>query len=157
MEGCEDSFTTGYPSGFPFHDLHVKLEELTFVPGAPPNLYRFALVQAINAAAKHASPVILEPLMRLSMQVDAAHLRPLLADLSNKRRGTVVSLNQNKHIASLEAEAPLRVIIALLFCYDSNITHALLRSCLATRTICGASPRAQASSPWSLSTIARLC
>jgi hypothetical protein len=47
MLGADDSFSTGYPPGFPFDDLNVEVKSVSYENGAPTSLYRIAIVKVI--------------------------------------------------------------------------------------------------------------
>jgi len=47
--------------------------------------------------------------MELKLQVDSAHLRSVMSDLTGRRRGQVTKLSQDKHIKLVDAKAPLKV------------------------------------------------
>lgn len=54
-QGAEDAFSTGYPSGFPFHNLHVEVVAVDWEPGTTPHAYRVALVQ-VSDPPYHMAP-----------------------------------------------------------------------------------------------------
>lgn len=39
-EGAKDAFANGVPSGFPFHDLNVKVIDVQYTSGNSPSTYR---------------------------------------------------------------------------------------------------------------------
>lgn len=66
----------------------------------------------LKKAAAAAGPVILEPVMRLQLEVDSAHLRAVLSDLTGRRRGAIDELSQDKHFKQVDARVPLKVFVS---------------------------------------------
>jgi len=110
-QGAIDAFSNGCPSGFPFHELLVEISEFEMTLGTPVNTIRNAMFQAIVQTAANADPILLEPIMQISIQVDEAQLRNVLSDLTGRRRGEVNDLSQDKHQKYLKGKAPLKELL----------------------------------------------
>jgi len=56
--------------------------------------------------------------MKLEIEVDSAHVRQVMNDLSHRRRGAVLEFAQENHLKRLSAKAPLKVRELLSFLFD---------------------------------------
>mgnify|MGYP001757027991 FL=1 len=69
-----------------------------------------------KAAAKKASPIILEPIMKVVVTSPEASLGDVMGDI-NRRRGKILNQNNVRNIVVLECEVPL----SELFGYSTQL------------------------------------
>lgn len=74
-------------------------------------MYKLILLKAVLSIAKDAGPQILEPIMKVQITTDGAYLRSLLQDLTNRRRGQIDFINQDRHLKVIDAHVPLKELI----------------------------------------------
>ncbi|MBO4300370.1 MAG: elongation factor G [Desulfovibrio sp.] len=108
LEGVRDALQCGELTGFPLEDVAVTLtgvqrqEGVTTVPGC-----RMAAGQALRKAVASASPVALEPVMRVEITVPEDFLGPAIS-LFTTRNGKVDNMEERNGFKSLRGTAPLR-------------------------------------------------
>jgi elongation factor G len=108
-EGAREAAEAGVLEGYPLQDLEVTLAGAVWREGASkPFAYKVATADAVRAAAAKASPVLLEPVMRVEVVTPGEHLGAVIGGL-DARRGTVVDVaDRGAAVKVVEAEAPLR-------------------------------------------------
>jgi elongation factor G len=108
-EGAREAADSGVLQGFPLQDVEVVLTAATWREGASrPFAYKIATADAVRAAAARASPVLLEPIMKLELTVPNDHLGGVIGAV-DARKGTILDVaERGAAIKVIEAEAPLR-------------------------------------------------
>jgi elongation factor G len=102
-QACE----TGVLAGYPLVDVVIRLTGGRFVEGESTEMgFRNAAVNALWDGAKHAKPVLLEPVMAVEISVPADFLGDVNGHL-NSRRGRVLGMEQRKGGHNVHAEVPL--------------------------------------------------
>ena len=103
VEQCEKGVLAGYPfvdvaatvHFGKFHD--VDSDEFSF---------KLASRQAFRLAVRNARPALLEPILKVDIEVPARFLGDISGDL-NSRRGRIMTMNQEGDLAHIEAQVPL--------------------------------------------------
>ena len=102
-ECCQKGVLAGYPMVFLKATLYdgsyhpVDSSEMAFKTAAG-----LAYKELINA-----SPVILEPIGLLKVTIPDANMGDIMSDISSKRRGTVMGMNAEGGMQTVEAEVPI--------------------------------------------------
>ena len=78
--------------------------------------FKVAGSMAIREAVKKAAPVVLEPMMKVEVEVPEDFLGDVIGDL-NSRRGNIEGMNSETGIAKVDAQVPL----AKMFGYATDI------------------------------------
>ena len=105
--GIRDAAKAGVLAGYPLTNLHVTiLDGAAHVKDSNDMAFRLAAEEAFRQAVRAASPVLLEPVMRVECTVPADHQGDLLGDL-NRRRGRIVALGDKLGACLISAEVPL--------------------------------------------------
>ncbi|HSM92281.1 MAG TPA: elongation factor G [Anaeromyxobacteraceae bacterium] len=108
-DGAREAADAGVLQGFPLQDVEVTLTGASWREGASkPFAYKVATADAVRAAAARARPVLLEPIMRLELNVPNEHLGGVIGAL-DARKGTILDVaERGAALKVVEAEAPLR-------------------------------------------------
>jgi elongation factor G len=106
--GAREAAESGVLEGHPLQDVEVTLLSATWREGASqPFAYKVAVADAVRAAATKASPVLLQPVMRLEVLTPGEYLGPVLGTL-DARRGTVLDVSdRGLAVKAITAEAAL--------------------------------------------------
>ena len=108
LEGLADALQSGPSTGWPVVDVLVTLtgatrqEGLTTVPGC-----RMAAGMALREALSKASPMTLEPIMRVEISIPDAFIGASIS-LFNSRQGNVEDMEDREGQKILRGTAPLR-------------------------------------------------
>lgn len=105
--GVLEAMDAGILAGFPMADVRVTLLEGAVREDDPtPLAFKIAGALAFKEAAVKASPVLLEPVMRLEVTVPDAYLGDVVGDV-NARRGRVEGMEIRAGARVVKAFAPL--------------------------------------------------
>ena len=107
VEGVRDAATSGILAGYPMRDIKVTLRDGKHHPVDSSDVaFRQAGAMAFEAAVEKASPVFLEPIMRVQITVPEAFVGAVTGDL-NARRSEIRNMVQRGQYRVLTAEIPL--------------------------------------------------
>jgi elongation factor G len=73
--------------------------------------FKLAGIQAMRQALADASPVLLEPIMTVTLSVPDAHVGDVIGDL-NSRRGRPQGMEPNGAMTEIKAEVPMSEMLA---------------------------------------------
>jgi elongation factor G len=106
-DGVREAITTGVLAGYPIDDVSVALYDgSSHDVDSSEVAFKIAASMAFREAARRASPVLLEPVMRVEVVVPEAHMGDIIADL-NGRRGKVNSMEAHGGTQIVNARVPL--------------------------------------------------
>ena len=106
-EGVRDAVSSGPLGGYPMLNIKVTLLDGKHHPVDSSDIaFRRAGSMAFEAAVKNASPVFLEPIMRVQVSAPEAFLGAVTGDL-NARRAEIRDMQHRGHYRVLTAEIPL--------------------------------------------------
>ncbi|EAM51551.1 Elongation factor G, C-terminal [Crocosphaera watsonii WH 8501] len=112
-EACDSGIIAGYP----LIDVKVSLVDGSFHDVDSSEMaFKIAGSMAIRDAVKKASPILLEPMMEVEVEVPEDFLGDVIGDL-NSRRGNIEGMNTEDGLAKLSANVPL----AEMFGYATDI------------------------------------
>ena len=116
-QGVRDAATCGPLAGYPMLNVKVSLLDGKHHPIDSSDMaFQQAGAIAFNSAAEKASPVFLEPIMRLSISTPEEYLGAITGDL-NARRAEIRDMSQRGSYRVLLADAPL----AEMFGYSTQL------------------------------------
>lgn len=116
-DGIRDGLLTGVVANYSLVDVRVRIIGGSYHDQESTEMaFRTAGNMALRAAAKDATPVILEPIMSLEIILPAEHLGDVLNDIS-ARRGHVHDMISRETVQVVHAKLPL----AELFGYSTAI------------------------------------
>ena len=106
-KGVIEAMEKGVLAGYPLVDMKVTVYDGSFHEVDSSELaFKIAGSIALQAAAKKAAPVLLEPIMRLELVVPEEFMGQAIGDLSS-RRGRVVSTDVRGNMRVINAQVPL--------------------------------------------------
>ena len=110
-EGVTDAFTRGPLLGYPVVDVSVTLTDGGYVEGdSNAASFRAAASMGMMEALEAASPVLLEPTMRVEVLVPEDFTGHVVSDL-NGRRGRILGMEQRQQFQAIDAEVPLAEMV----------------------------------------------
>jgi elongation factor G len=102
-EGIREALSTGVLAGYPVDDVAITLYDGSFHEVDSSEMaFKIAGSMAFKEAARHAGPVLLEPVMKVEVVVPEEYMGDIMGDLS-ARRG---------HIGSMEARGGTQIVNA---------------------------------------------
>ncbi|MGD1917801.1 MAG: elongation factor G [Pleurocapsa sp.] len=116
-QGVKQTCESGILSGYPLIDIKVTLVDGSYHDVDSNEMaFKVAGSMAIREAVKLASPVVLEPMMKVEVEVPEDFLGDVIGDL-NSRRGNIEGMNSDTGKAKIDAQVPL----AKMFGYATDI------------------------------------
>jgi elongation factor G len=106
-QGMKEACETGYLAGYPLVDLKATLVDGSFHEVDSSEMaFKIAGSMALKEAVKKADPVILEPIMKVEVEVPEDFLGAVMGDLIS-RRGQIEGQQAEQGIAKVTAKVPL--------------------------------------------------
>ena len=116
-QGVKEACESGIVSGYPLIDIKVTLVDGSYHEVDSNEMaFKLAGSMAIRDAVMKASPVLLEPTMKVEVEVPEDFLGDVMGDL-NSRRGNIEGMNSEDGQAKVSAKVPL----AEMFGYATDI------------------------------------
>ncbi|HEY9770100.1 MAG TPA: elongation factor G [Coleofasciculaceae cyanobacterium] len=116
-QGVKQTCESGILSGYPLIDIKVTLVDGSYHDVDSNEMaFKVAGSMAIRDAVNRAAPVVLEPMMKVEVEVPEDFLGDVIGDL-NSRRGNIEGMNSESGIAKIDAQVPL----AKMFGYATDI------------------------------------
>jgi elongation factor G len=105
-KGIIEAMDKGVLAGYPFEGLKVSLTDGSYHNVDSSEMaFKIAGSLAFKQAVMNASPVLLEPVLELEIQVDKEHVGDVMGDL-NSRRGRVLGMDSNSRREIIRAQVP---------------------------------------------------
>lgn len=116
-EGMKEACESGILAGYPVIDLKVTLVDGSYHDVDSSEMaFKIAGSMAIKDAVMKASPVLLEPKMKVEVEAPEEFLGDVMGDL-NSRRGQIEGMGTDEGLAKVTAQVPL----AEMFGYATDI------------------------------------
>ncbi|MCY7332957.1 MAG: elongation factor G [Pseudanabaena sp. CAN_BIN31] len=117
-QGMKEACESGILAGYPVIDLKATLVHGSFHDVDSSEMaFKIAGSMAIKEAVMKAGPVLLEPMMKVAVEVPEAYVGDVIGDL-NSRRGQIESMETDEQgISKVESKVPL----AAMFGYATDI------------------------------------
>ncbi len=116
-KGIKEACESGIIAGYPLIDVKVTLIDGSYHDVDSSEMaFKIAGSMAIRDGVKKANPVLLEPLMKVEVEVPENYLGDVIGDL-NSRRGHIEGMDSEEGIAKVTAKVPL----AQMFGYATDI------------------------------------
>ncbi|MDA1195803.1 MAG: elongation factor G [Planctomycetota bacterium] len=106
-KGVRETCAHGVVAGYPFVDVRAIVHFGKYHDvDSDEHSFKLAASSAFRLAVKAARPVLLEPVMHVTIEVPSRFMGDISGDL-NTRRGRIQGMNQEGDTAIIEAEVPL--------------------------------------------------
>ena len=107
-KGLRNAVQKGVLAGYPLVGLKATLYDGSYHPVDSNDMaFQTAARLAYQDGIPKAKPTILEPIGLLKVTIPDANLGDIMSDISSKRRGTVLGMNAEDGMQTVEAEVPL--------------------------------------------------
>jgi len=119
-KGCEEAMQTGVLAGYPMEDVDVTLYDGSYHDVDSNEMaFKLAASMGFKEACRKASPSILEPLMKVEVEVPEDYMGDVIGDL-NRRRGQVNNMGDRAGNKIVDAYVPL----SEMFGYSTDLRSA---------------------------------
>ncbi len=109
-KGVREALDRGVLAGFPVIDISAEVYDGKYHSVDSDEMsFRMAGIQSLRAAADSLRPILLEPVMRVTVTVPADHLGDVMGDI-NSKRGRVLGMEGEGNLRSVTAEVPMAEI-----------------------------------------------
>ena len=116
-QGIQGALQAGVLAGYPVVDVKVTLYDGSFHEVDSSELaFKIAGSMAFKEACKKATPVILEPIMKVSVMVPEEYMGDVIGDIT-ARRGNILGMEPRNGISQIDANVPL----SEMFGYATNL------------------------------------
>jgi elongation factor G len=106
-KGFEESMANGVLAGYPIEDVEIRLYDGSFHDVDSNEMaFKLAASMGFKEAAREANPTILEPLMKVEVEVPEEFMGDVIGDL-NRRRGQVNNMGDRAGNKIVDAFVPL--------------------------------------------------
>lgn len=117
QKGIEEAMEAGVQAGFPVVDVKVRLYDGSFHEVDSSEMaFKIAASMGFKDGMKKASPVILEPIMKVEVVVPEEYMGDVMGDL-NSRRGRVEGMDSRGNTQVINSYVPLKE----MFGYATNL------------------------------------
>jgi elongation factor G len=111
-KGVREAMESGVVAGYPVQGVRVRLYDGAFHSVDSSEIaFKLAGVQAMKHALEQADPVLLEPIMLVTLSVPEAHVGDVIGDL-NSRRGRPQGMEPVGAMTEIKAEVPMAEMLA---------------------------------------------
>jgi len=119
-KGCAETMSNGVLAGYPMEDMDITLYDGSYHDVDSNEMaFKLAASMAFKEGCRKARPVILEPLMKVEVEVPEDYMGDVIGDL-NRRRGQVNNMSDRSGNKIVDAFVPL----AEMFGYSTDLRSA---------------------------------
>ncbi len=120
QSGVREAADGGVLAGYPMVDVRATLTDGSYHEVDSSEMaFKIAGSMAFKAAAEHAGPVLLEPMMKVEVVTPDQYMGDVIGDL-NARRGRIVAMEQRAALRIVQAEVPLSEMFGYVTALRSN-------------------------------------
>ncbi|MCL2638433.1 MAG: elongation factor G [Oscillospiraceae bacterium] len=106
-QGIQGAMMAGVTAGYPVVDVKVTLYDGTYHDVDSSEMaFKIAGSMAFKEAMQKASPIILEPIMKVSVLVPEDYMGDVIGDISS-RRGNILGMDDKNGVKQVDANVPL--------------------------------------------------
>lgn len=106
-KGLQEAIVNGVVAGFPVVDLKVRFYDgKSHEVDSSEMAFKIAASMCFKKGVQEASPILLEPIMKMEIMVPEENMGDVMGDL-NSRRGRVVGMDSEGRYQVIKAQAPL--------------------------------------------------
>jgi elongation factor G len=111
-KGVREAMSAGVLAGYPVKDVRVRLYDGSHHSVDSSEIaFKLAGAQAMREALRQADPVLLEPIMLVTLSVPEAYVGDVIGDL-NSRRGRPQGMEPAGGMTEIKAEAPMAEMLS---------------------------------------------
>jgi len=119
-KGCAETMSNGVLAGYPMEDMDITLYDGSYHDVDSNEMaFKLAGSMAFKEGCRKARPVILEPLMKVEVEVPEDYMGDVIGDL-NRRRGQVNNMSDRSGNKIIDAYVPL----SEMFGYSTDLRSA---------------------------------
>ncbi|MDD2791316.1 MAG: elongation factor G [Sulfurimonas sp.] len=119
-KGCKESMANGVLAGYPMEDMDITLYDGSYHDVDSNEMaFKLAAAMGFKEGCRKAKPAILEPLMKVEVEVPEDYMGDVIGDL-NRRRGQVNNMGDRAGNKIVDAYVPL----AEMFGYSTDLRSA---------------------------------
>lgn len=119
-KGCAEAIQRGVLAGYPIEDIQITLYDGSYHDVDSSEMaFKLAASMAFKEGAKKANPAILEPMMKVEVEVPENFMGDVIGDL-NRRRGQVNNMGDRSGNKIVDAYVPL----SEMFGYSTDLRSA---------------------------------
>jgi len=116
-KGCKETMATGVLAGYPMEDIDITLYDGSYHDVDSNEMaFKLAASMGFKEGCRQARPSILEPMMKVEVEVPENYMGDVIGDL-NRRRGQVNSMGDRSGNKIVDAHVPL----AEMFGYSTDL------------------------------------
>ncbi|HLF43480.1 MAG TPA: elongation factor G [Acidimicrobiia bacterium] len=109
-KGIQESLRRGILAGFPVIDVSAEVFDGKYhTVDSDEMSFRMAGIQAVKAAAASLRPILLEPIMKVTISVPEDYLGDVMGDI-NSKRGRVLGMEGEGNLRAVVAQVPMAEI-----------------------------------------------
>ncbi|MET0565147.1 MAG: elongation factor G [Acidimicrobiia bacterium] len=109
-KGIQEALNRGVLAGYPVIDISAEVYDGKYhAVDSDEMSFRMAGIQAVRAATHDLKPILLEPVMKVTVTVPEDHLGDVMGDI-NSKRGRVLGMEGDGTLRSVIAEVPMAEI-----------------------------------------------
>jgi len=109
-KGIQEALQRGILAGYPVIDISAEVYDGKFhAVDSDEMSFRMAGIHALRAATPDLRPILLEPVMKVTVTVPEEHLGDVMGDI-NSKRGRVLGMEGEGNLRSVVAEVPMSEI-----------------------------------------------
>ena len=106
-KGIQEALERGMLAGYPVVDVAAEVIDGKYhAVDSDEMSFRMAGVQAVRAAAAATRPVLLEPIVKMTVRVPEAYTGDIMGDI-NSKRGRVLGMDTDGSLRVITAEVPM--------------------------------------------------
>jgi elongation factor G len=110
-KGVNEAKQEGVLAGYPVVDVKVSLYDGSFHPVDSSDIaFKIAGAQALKKGLSQGQPVLVEPIMKLTITVPESYTGDITSDL-NTKRGRVLGMNPVNGVNIIDAQAPYAELV----------------------------------------------
>ncbi len=111
-KGVREAMESGILAGYPMQGVRVRLFDGQYHSVDSSEIaFKLAGIQAMKQALREANPVLLEPIMMVTLSVPEAHVGDVIGDL-NSRRGRPQGMEPVGAMTEIKAEVPMAEMLS---------------------------------------------
>jgi elongation factor G len=131
-EGIREALSSGVVAGYPVVNIRVVIVGASLVEGeSTPLGCRIAAATAFRDGCSKADPILLEPLMLVSITTPSEFMGEVIGDI-NARRGEIQAITPKGAVSEIKARVPLKA----MFGYSTDLRSATQGRAVFTMQFC---------------------